>query len=290
MSLSRWKPRLRAAARGLGVEKAYDGAKRLAELDPRRLLRVASFRHSNRDADDDEIVLRPGLRVRVDPRSREAFEHFCFRSLDMADELDAFVCHMQRRLRFLDVGACHGIFSLAFVQGRPEARALAVEPSPAAFEILAANAARNGLANLAMAQAALGESTGEIRMRPSWHHLEALAEGEGGEGSVAVPVRSLDSLCAELDFRPDLIKVDVEGFELAVLRGAQGILRLERPLLFLEVHPRRLGALGSSATAVATLLASCGYRNLGRELGDGRSGWRDFASRDDVHRVVCAPC
>lgn len=281
----RWKRRLRAIASGLGIEPAYDRARRLLALDPRRLRRAAAFRRWNRGAADDEIVLRPGLRLRIDPRSREAFEHFCFRSFEMAQELDAFLRRMGGRHCLLDIGACHGIFSLAFVHGRPAARALAVEPSPLAFEILAGNAGRNGLANLGMAQTALGAGPGEIRMRPSWHHLEALGEGAPGEGAVAVPVRSPDDLCAELGFHPDLVKIDVEGFEHAVLRGARGLLARERPLLFLEIHPRRLAELGSSAAAVAALLEGCGYR----ALGGGRSGWRGFASRDDVFRVVCAP-
>ncbi len=287
----RWKRRLRAIARSLGAEGLYERAKRLMKLDPRRLRRRAAFRRGNRGAAADEIVLRPGLGLQIDPRSREPFEHFCFRSLDMAAELDAFVRHMGGRRRLLDVGACHGIFSLVFLHGRPEARALAVEPSPAAFEVLAANAARNGLANLATARAALGAGTGEIRMRPSWHHLEALGEGEDTEGAVAVPVRSLDDLCAELDFHPDLVKIDVEGFEHAVLRGAEGVLRRERPILFLEIHPQRLAELGSSAAAVAALLAGCGYRELGpaREPGSPRAARRGLAAAGDVCRVVCVP-
>jgi FkbM family methyltransferase len=273
--------RLRAIASRLGLEPLYERAKRLLALDPRRLRRAAAFRRWNRGAAGDEIVLRPGLRLRIDPRSRAPFEHFCFRSLEMAGELDAFVRQMRGRSRLLDVGACHGIFALAFVQGRPAARALAVEPSPTAFEILAGNAARNGLANVEPVQAALGAGPGSIRMRANWHHLEALGEGESDAGAIAVPVSSLDDLCAERRFRPDLVKIDVEGFEHAVLRGALGVLGRERPLLFLEVHPERLEELGSSAAEVAALLASLGYRRLG-------GGRLDWGSRGEVFRTVCA--
>ncbi len=284
MTLHRWKPRLRAAARRLGVERAYDGVKRLAGLDPRRLRRESAFRRLNRGAAEDEIVLRPGLRLRIDPRSRDPFEQFCFRSLDMAAELDGFLARMRSCRRFVDVGACHGIFSLAFALGRPEARALAVEPSPEACEILAANAARNGLAHLTPVRAALGAAAGEIRMRPSWHHLEALGDGEEDAGAVAVPVRPLDELCAERGFEPDLMKIDVEGFEHAVLQGAAAVLTRSRPILFLEVHPARLAALGSSAAEVAAQLAGYGYREIG-----GRSRRRGLADEVDVCRVVCAP-
>jgi FkbM family methyltransferase len=282
-----WRRRLRAIASRLGLEGAYDRSKKIAGLDPRRLLRAARYRRWNRGAADDEIVLRPGLRLRIDPSSREPFEHFCFSSLEMADELDAFLRQATRFDRFLDVGACHGIFSLAFVHGRPQARALAVEPSPAAFEILAGNAARNRAANLAIAQTALGAGAGAVRMRRSWHHLEALGEREADAEAVAVCVQSMDDFCAERGFHPDVIKIDVEGFEHAVLLGARAVLERERPYLFLEVHPRRLAELGSSTSDLAALLTEHRYRF---QAVSGRAmSLPGFVSRDGVFRVLCAP-
>jgi len=283
----RWKRLLRSIASACGLEGALDRAKRLAAHDPRRLRRAAAFRRLNRGAAAEEIVLRPGFALRIDPRSREPFEHFCFRSPEMAAELDAFLRRMPGRRRLLDVGACHGIFSLAFVHGRPEARALAVEPSPIACEILAGNVARNAPANVEVVQAALGEGSGTIRMRRSWHHLEALGEGQEDDDAVTLPVVSVDDLCAGRGFRPDAVKIDVEGFEHAVLVGAREVLDRDRPVLSLEVHPERLAELGSSTRAVAELLAACRYRASaldGRPLDLGR-----LTAREGVFRILCLP-
>lgn len=233
---------------------------RVEELDPRLLARRRAFRRLSRSAGDGEIFLRPGLGLRVDARSREPFEWYCFRSLGGVRELDLFLHWAKGRHRLLDVGASHGLFSLAFTCGRSDARALAVEPSPVAWGVLTANLARNPGCQVTPLQVAAGRTAGEIAMRQVWHHLEALAPGEEDPAAVTLRVRPLDELCAEHGFRPDLVKIDVEGFELAVLEGAAGLLTRQGPPLFLELHPRRLLELAQSARQVHRLLSTFGYR------------------------------
>lgn len=337
------KDRLRRALLALRLGAVLAFWRRLRSWDPRLVRRRASFRRFNRGARPDEMVVRPGLRLTVDPRSREPFEWFCWRSVEMARELDGFVREMRARQRFLDVGACHGIFSLVFVQGRPAARAVAVEPSAIAYAILAENVRLGGLANVAARQVACGAGPGTLRMRQTWHHLEALpaerpgdgapgaardragdppgglgetasgamgagagraaqdtgggnrgaeanggaVDGEDGEDSVVVvPMRTVDDLCADLDFAPDLVKIDVEGFEQAVLAGARATLARCRPPLFLELHPQRLAELGGSVEQVLDLLAGLGYRF--QNLDGSPLGRRHLAARQSVSRIRCA--
>jgi hypothetical protein len=241
---------------------------RAQALDPRRLRRRRRFLRLNRGAGAGEMTLRPGLRLAVDRQARESFEWFCDRSLEMAEELDAFLAGSRDRRRFLDVGACHGLFSLAFTQGRPEAAAVAVEPSPLAWEVL-------------------GAAPGTLTMRYAWHHLEASPEAAGDPAAVEVPLRTVDLLCDELDFHPDLVKIDVEGYELAVLRGARRLLAGSRPLLFLEIHPQRIVELGGSLAEIAGLFAELGYGIFdlrGKPLSPAR-----FAARRSVCRLICRP-
>jgi FkbM family methyltransferase len=279
------KGRLRRALVALRLGALLPLWHRLARWDPRLRRREAQFHHWNREAARDEIVVRPGLRLRIDPRSREPFEWFCFRSLEMSRELDAFARAMVSCRNFLDIGACHGIFSLAFAHHRPEAKALAVEPSAVAYSILVENLRRNGLDNVVSKQVACGATAGRLRMRQVWHHLEALpAEGTTAD-TVEVPMQSLDELCGELDFAPDIVKIDVEGYELAVLSGARGTLERQRPRLFLELHPERLRELGGSAAEVVQLLSALGYRC--RDLSGGPVTGRQVEGRESVSRIVC---
>lgn len=283
--------RAKELARRLTPAGAYDRLAaawdRLRKLHPELARRRRAFERNNRDCGPGEMVLRPGLRLAVDPRSRGPFEHFCFRSLEMARELDAFLAAREGRGRLLDVGALHGLFALAFTAGRPEARALALDPSPPASEVLRANLRLNPGCEVEPLAVAAGAAVGELRMQLNWQHLEALPAGTAAAGAVTVPMVTLDQLAAERGFAPDLMKIDVEGYELAVLAGARRILTNDRPLLFLEVHPARLAALGSSAAAVGELLGEVGYR---LELVEGgRSAAARLRRGGEVFRVIARP-
>ncbi len=98
-------------------------------------------------------------------------------------------------------------------------------------------------------------------------------------------MQSVDALCAELDFQPDLVKIDVEGYELAVLRGAQATLGRYRPPLFLELHPQRLRELGGSVEEVVGLLAGLGYAF--RSPAGAPLGRREVEGREAVSRILC---
>ncbi len=256
-------------------------------LDPRRLYSLSVFRRLNRGAAADEIVLRPGLRLAIDRQAREPFEWFCYRSPEMVSELDAFLARAADRHRFLDVGACHGLFSLAFTHGRPGAEAVAVEPSPLAWEVLESNLRRNPGARVKPLQAAVGAAPGLLTMRYSWHHLEASPAAAGDPAAVEIPLRTIDLLCAELGFHPDLMKIDVEGYELAVLRGARGTLTESRPLVFLEIHPARIVELGGSLKELSELLTGLGYKVC--DLAGVPIPAARLNALDAVSRFLCRP-
>jgi FkbM family methyltransferase len=268
-------------------ESVLEPLRRLRQMSPRVLANRWRFRRWNRGSADDEMVLRPGIRLAIDPRSREPFEWFCYRSTEMGRELDLFLREGADRQRLLDVGACHGLFALAFNATRGDRSTLALEPSPIAYEILEANFARNFGGNLTPLRVAAGSENGELRMRAEWHHLRAVPRGTEDAEDVTVPLRTLDDLCAEQGFTPDLVKIDVEGYEASVLRGAQNVLRAGRPKLFLEIHPRDLALLGESPVQIYELLTGLRYRGstlTGRRLDRSR-----FLQIETVSRTLWLP-
>jgi hypothetical protein len=87
-----------------------------------------------------------------------------------------------------------------------------------------------------------------------------------GPGPEAAPYEvcrtvALDDFCREqgLPF-PALIKMDVEGAELAALKGAAGLLAAAQPLLLLEMEDKTLAAAGASRRLIQELLRPLGYR------------------------------
>jgi FkbM family methyltransferase len=225
----------------------------------------------------------------IDPRAREGFEHFCFRSLEMAEELDAFRSLASQRNRFVDIGAYFGIFTLVFLRDRPAGRAVAVEPSPLARKILRANLSANGMEHATVVDVALGARTASLVARLNEYHLEATEAPEvsGEDATVQVPTRSLDDLCDELGVAPDLLKVDVEGFEIEVLEGARRTLASHQPALMLELHPYLLRRQGRTASEVTSLLEDLGYRP--RSLRGRALEWTEVAAVEEVSRIVCHP-
>ena len=88
------------------------------------------------------------------------------------------------------------------------------------------------------------------------------------------------------------MKIDVEGAEMKVLRGGENLLREHLPTLFLEVHPKKLRRIGSSAEEVYDLLRDAGYRVFG--LGSRHDNNRFFKVERgtdiarDAYMIVCS--
>ena len=152
---------------------------------------------------------------------------------------------MFRPGRLVEVGANAGLLTLPLAQamaarGEPLD---AFEPQPFLFQNLCANLALNGITNVRAWPFACGDEVSPVRFQvPDY-------TSPGNFGGVAVDQRAqtpddatkamLSAPCIRLDdylgaARVGLLKIDVEGFELKVLKGATGILSTSRPVLYLE--------------------------------------------------------
>ncbi|MCX7597987.1 MAG: FkbM family methyltransferase, partial [Armatimonadetes bacterium] len=123
----------------------------------------------------------------------------------------------------LDIGASVGIFSLLASRLVGQGgKVVACEPIEANARCLEKNLATRGTRNVLLCRCGVGQTDGELSltlstMYPGSHSGVLLRHGS----SVTVPMRSVDSLVAELALdRVDFIKADVEGMEPEVLRGA----------------------------------------------------------------------
>lgn len=176
------------------------------------------------------------------------------------DEL-RFHTRLHRPGLILDIGAHDGLLTVPLA-ALPRSRVLAFEPLPSAMVRLRAATAH--LANVALRGEALGDAPGEAILsvpvldgapQEQWASIaKSYAEfASVGTDTHRVPVITLDSL--ELT-DVAAIKLDAEGAEEAILRGAGETLRRCRPILSIEVEERH--ATGSTR-AVPALLAKLGY-------------------------------
>jgi len=180
---------------------------------------------------------------------------------------------------FADVGANLGWYTCVAAAHLPEGTVHAFEMDAGNFAALEANVKRNGFTNVVARHAAVSDRAGTAKYRrpPADAHgaLFKLDAGAGGAGElVSVETVALDDYFADR-VPPDVVKLDVEGAELFVLRGMRRLLESHAPRLFLEIHPGGLASFGHSPAEVADFLHARGYAledlDTGAPLGDPRA-------------------
>jgi FkbM family methyltransferase len=173
-----------------------------------------------------------------------------------------------------DIGANLGIYTI--LAGRkvgPTGRVVSWEPSPTTFRMLTDHVQANGLAGRCqLLQAAVHDgSTCEVSFLVDAANGASPTNRISGktvavsEQSVRVEAASLDTWCMRLGQLPKVIKVDVEGAEVLLFRGASRLMAGDfgpRPSFLVAVHPQMMPDLGCQVEELADILGTRGYRAL----------------------------
>lgn len=170
-----------------------------------------------------------------------------------------------------EVGAFHGIYTLFFC--RQARQVVAYEPHPGNRVRLLENVRLNAITNVTVRNVAVGDHQGSITLVFD-QLMTGAASGDpvvGGQiadtsrrvRSIAVDlVRLDDDIVAQGLSWPDLVKIDVEGMELAVLQGMAETLRQKHPGLYIEMHGASLEDKEENVRRVVRFLLEKGYSRL----------------------------
>ncbi|HMM81112.1 MAG TPA: FkbM family methyltransferase [Pyrinomonadaceae bacterium] len=182
----------------------------------------------------------------------------------------------------LDVGTNYGSTILQFAKIIAEnGRAYGFEPDPVNFAICVKNLGLNTFHHISVENIGLGREEGELT-------LVVNTESNRGMNRVGVPVDRQEwhkvKMCRldkwvqqnEID-KIDLIKIDVEGFEMEVLAGARELLKTFSPALFIEIDDNNLRQQGASAKEAVMFLEDYGYSITNSESGNVLSSKDDFS-------------
>lgn len=159
-------------------------------------------------------------------------------------------------VRFLDVGANLGWFSLFVASQAPQAQVYSFEPDRRIFDLLTVNIALNGFGERVHAHhMAVSDSDGELIITDLGfadnygarftHSDRALLEEWVSSDQVEwgmVQAVAIDSLLPDLDF--DLVKIDIEGFEPLAVRGMTQMLERCKPVIACEFAPTNMEVFG----------------------------------------------
>ena len=203
----------------------------------------------------DEVILLPRF------RSISAYE-------------PEYYSHLMAQMRpgdvVADVGAHIGLYTVVLAKRvGPEGKVIAFEPDPENFKTLSTHCHLNRVTDrVELIPAAVSDRDGEVAFAVGKGSESAVALCSQGDGVIHVPCVKLDTVFH--DRAVSILKVDVEGYEEAVLRGATELLsdpvrRLR--LISLELHPFAWPRFGTTHEALLGLLRELGYN---AESPDGR--------------------
>jgi FkbM family methyltransferase len=152
---------------------------------------------------------------------------------------------------------------LSLLEGGSQTRVVAYEPCELTRQYLRQHLEWNGATKQVLVRAVCcgaQKGTAPFYIRPGVPEgINSFIKAEELE-EISVDVTTLDDEVSELRLVPQIIKIDVEGAELEVLKGAEKVLRNCRPRLFISLHPNPLAKLGLVPHTIVDWLAERDYQ------------------------------
>ena len=196
-------------------------------------------------------------------------------------------------MTFVDVGANVGYFTLLAANAvQPKGRVIAFEPSHTLYAALASAVSKNRLSHVMPVNAGLSDQNGfiDLYLNPEFgNNSPTMVRHAASEVSRVTTQRLDDFLKAEHIERVDLMKIDVEGFEPAVLAGAGSLLKdgTIRAILC-EFNDEWLRMNGSNPADLWNLLVEAGFRAASGATRTPRFRRGSVVNRMLLHRSAMA--
>jgi len=208
----------------------------------------------------ESLTVLPGWALICHPLAYKIIHRDQILDKEQAQEFENFVSYCRREMVLFDIGAHFGVFSLA--AAHLGGRAIAVDPSRTGTRMIETLATLNRLkGKIQIVQVAVTDTSKTMGMLSSGVFSDGylkVARNRPKAELTQCQAITVDQMSDQFG-PPTHIKVDVEGHEAAVLRGAKNTLGNFSPLLFLELHNEMVISDGGDPTSVLEELAGYGY-------------------------------
>jgi len=151
----------------------------------------------------------------------------------------------------IDIGANIGYYALQ--EAKVCKQVYAIEPAPDNYERLVENIKLNNYSNINTHNVAIGDKSGSIQFKlspaPNWHRVAIGTDNN----TITIPIMTLDELIGNKTV--DLVRMDVEGYELNILKGMTKTIKKNSLWLFIETHKQLIKEFGGSLREFYEILA-----------------------------------
>jgi FkbM family methyltransferase len=232
-------------------------------------------------------------------------KHMLFHGLYQHDVLLWIMGYCRKGDIVFDVGAFHGLMSIVASKavGR-EGKVVAFEPNPKAREHLLEHLDLNQCRNVRVESIGLMDCEGATDFYPqsgdvTWNSsfVREFVDASHKVESISVDCTRIDRYVQETGLVPSLIKIDTEGTELLVLKGAAATIEQHRPILVLEFNPESAARAGTSIAGLTSYLEDLSYSlkvikptKWGRyRIGNEEPFRAEIHTVGDLVNVICLP-
>lgn len=174
-----------------------------------------------------------------------------------------FIENIKPNYKVLDIGANYGYFTLlASKLAGSGGKIFAFEPDPENLMILKENLKLNKCTNVKIENSAISDQIGGINFIQQKFNKGESAVAKGAEGT-KVSSTTLDSYFSKKAQNIDVMKIDIEGYEMKALLGAKKLIARSHKLkLFIEYNPERLSYYGDTPETLLKMLKKLGFREI----------------------------
>jgi FkbM family methyltransferase len=205
---------------------------------------------------------------------------------DSVEEMHYFIEIAEQKKLLFDVGSASGIFSQIFCTLGNEKKAIAYEPSQkmnqVAKKLFDLNNCRD---RVELNECAIGKEDGYIQLSQENNGFMQVVTTANSVATNQVCQVKIDSECDRLGIYPDIIKIDIEGYELEALLGAKETLSQYKPTIFLELHLNYLEERGVNPKTVIDYLQDHHY-NFFSCIGESLAPRDIYDSLKSVYRFA----
>jgi len=214
---------------------------------------------------------------------------------DYEPELKLIEPYLTDGIVFVDVGANFGFYSV-YASKKVGARGivLAVEPNPFVSNILRKNTLINSCENVIIETCALSERAGFatfwIHDQDPWGSSSLVKTSKTPQSNIIVPVRTLDDLVDTYKInRVHVIKIDVEGSELEVIKGARRVFDSSRPVVLMEWSSERQKQAGHKWNELEDILREFKYEMFIADANGLQPVSRSLETQSGKYSVIALP-